>query len=104
MDHWLELRTAYRLAELGTVSAAAEDLGVHRATVNRHVDAIETAFGAKFFQRHARGYTLTEAGRDLLDVASRVDELITAFDMTRVPGKRPSTPRPKPRGCGTPAR
>ena len=77
MDHWLELRTAYRLARLGTVSATADDLGVHRATVNRHVDAIEAAFGAKFFQRHARGYTLTEAGRDLLDVASRADELFS---------------------------
>lgn len=77
MDHWLELRTAYRLAKLGTVSATAEDLGVHRATINRHVDAIETAFGVKFFQRHARGYTLTDAGRDLLDVAGRADELFS---------------------------
>ena len=77
MDHWLELRTAYRLAKLGTVSATADDLGVHRATVNRHVDTIETALGVKFFHRHARGYTLTEAGRDLLDVASRADELFS---------------------------
>lgn len=77
MDHWLELRTAYHLAKLGTVSATADHLGVHRATVNRHVDAIELAFGAKFFQRHARGYTLTEAGRDLLDVASRADEMFS---------------------------
>jgi len=77
MEHWLELRTAFRLARLGTVSATAEDLGVHRATVNRHVDTIETALGAKFFQRHARGYTLTEAGRDLLDVAGRADEMFS---------------------------
>lgn len=55
MDQWLELRTAHRLAKLGTISATADDLGVHRATVNRHVDTIERAFGAKFFQRHARG-------------------------------------------------
>ncbi|MFK7878426.1 LysR family transcriptional regulator [Roseobacter sp.] len=77
MEHWLEFRTAYRLAKLGTVSATANDLGVHRATVNRHVDIIEKAFGTKFFQRHARGYTLTDAGQDLLDVASRADELIS---------------------------
>jgi len=77
MDHWLELRTAFRLARLGTVSATAEDLGGHRATVNRHVDTLETALGAKFFQRHARGYTLTEAGRDLLDVAGRADEMFS---------------------------
>lgn len=75
MDHWLELRTAYRLAKLGTVSAAAADLGVHRATVNRHVDVLETAFGTKFFQRHGRGYTLTDAGRDLLDVANRAEDM-----------------------------
>lgn len=80
MDLWLELRTAYRLAKLGTVSATAEDLGVHRATVNRHVDAIEAGFGTKFFQRHARGYTLTEAGQDLLDVASRADELFSDLE------------------------
>jgi DNA-binding transcriptional LysR family regulator len=77
MDHWLELRTAYRLAKLGTVSAAAADLGVHRATVNRHIDVIETSCGAKLFQRHARGYTLTETGQDLLEVAGRADELFT---------------------------
>jgi DNA-binding transcriptional LysR family regulator len=77
MDHWLELRTAYRLAKLGTVSAAAQDLGVHRATVNRHVDIVEQALGAKLFQRHARGYTLTETGHDLLDVAHRADEMFS---------------------------
>ncbi len=77
MDNWLELRTAYRLARLGTVSATADDLGIHRATVNRHVDVIEAALGTRLFQRHARGYTLTDAGRDLLDVASRADALFS---------------------------
>jgi len=36
MDQWDELHTAYWVARLGTVSAAAERLGVHRATVVRH--------------------------------------------------------------------
>jgi DNA-binding transcriptional LysR family regulator len=80
MDHWLELRTAYRLAKLGTISATADDLGVHRATVNRHVDIIESAFGTKVFQRHARGYTLTDAGRDLLDVANRAHEMFSDLE------------------------
>ena len=51
---------------MGTVSGAAEALGVHHATVIRHVDALEKRLGVKLFQRHARGYTPTEAGRDLL--------------------------------------
>lgn len=75
MQHWTELRTALMLARHGTVSAAAEALGVHRATVNRHIDTLETVFQTKLFQRHARGYTLTEDGLDMLEVASRADEM-----------------------------
>lgn len=74
MENWDEIRTAYQVARLGTVSAAAEVLGVHHATVIRHVDALERRLGAKLFQRHARGYTPTEAGRDLLAVARTTEE------------------------------
>ncbi|WP_375254380.1 LysR family transcriptional regulator [Yoonia sp.] len=59
------------------VSAAADALGVHRATVNRHVETLEAEFQTKLFQRHARGYTLTENGRDMLDVVGRADEMFT---------------------------
>jgi DNA-binding transcriptional LysR family regulator len=74
MDNWDELRTAYQVARLGTVSGAAEVLGVHHATVIRHIDALEARLAVKLFQRHARGYTPTEAGRDLLAVAQAADE------------------------------
>lgn len=77
MDHWDEVRTAYQVARLGTVSGAAEVLGVHHATVIRHIDAIEERLGVKLFQRHARGYTPTEAGRDLLQVAAATDDQFT---------------------------
>lgn len=75
MEYWTELRTALMVARHGTVSSAAEALGVHRATVNRHVETLEGAFGAPLFQRHARGYALTDAGRDMLEVAARADEM-----------------------------
>src|SRR6056297_1174072 len=75
MQYWTELRTALMVARFGTVSSAAEALGVHRATVNRHVETLEGAFGAPLFQRHARGYALTDAGRDMLEVAARADEM-----------------------------
>ncbi|SEM73780.1 transcriptional regulator, LysR family [Palleronia pelagia] len=71
---WDEIRTAYHVARLGTVSGAAEALGVHHATVIRHVDALEAALGVKLFQRHARGYTATEAGMDMLQVAQATDD------------------------------
>lgn len=74
MDNWDEVRTAYQVARVGTVSGAAEVLGVHHATVIRHVDALEARLKVKLFQRHARGYTPTEAGQDLLRVAQATDD------------------------------
>lgn len=74
IDTWDEIRTAYQVARLGTVSGAAEALGVHHATVIRHIDALEKRLGTRLFQRHARGYTPTEAGQDLLSVAQATDE------------------------------
>ncbi len=40
-ESWDEIRIAYQLACLGSLSAAAEFLGVHHATVIRHVDTLE---------------------------------------------------------------
>ncbi len=74
MENWDEIRTAYQVARLGTVSGAADVLGVHHATVIRHIDALEKRLGEKLFQRHPRGYTPTEAGQDLLAVAQVTHE------------------------------
>lgn len=77
MDNWDEIRTAYQVARKGTVSGAADALGVHHATVIRHIDALEQRLGVKLFQRHPRGYTATEAGQDLLQVAQATDDQFT---------------------------
>ena len=74
MDNWDEVRTAYQVARVGTVSGAAEVMGVPHATVIRHIDALEGRLGVKLFQRHARGYTPTEAGQDLLRVAQATED------------------------------
>ncbi len=74
MENWDEIRTAFQVARIGTVSGAADVLGVHHATVIRHIDALEKRLGTKLFQRHARGYTATEAGRDLMAVAKTTEE------------------------------
>ncbi|WP_116085450.1 LysR family transcriptional regulator [Tropicimonas sp. IMCC34011] len=71
---WDEIRTAYQVARLGTVSGAAQALGVHHATVIRHVDALEARLATKLFQRHARGYTPTDNGEELLKVAAALDD------------------------------
>lgn len=76
LEKWTELRTAYHVARLGTVTAAADELGLHRATVNRHIDALEQEIGSRIFIRHARGYALTEVGQDVLRVAQKAEEMI----------------------------
>jgi DNA-binding transcriptional LysR family regulator len=74
MQNWDEIKTAFHVARLGTVSAAADVLGVHHSTVIRHIDALEGRLKVKLFQRHARGYTPTDAGRDVMQVAQATDE------------------------------
>lgn len=86
MENWDEIRTAFQVARLGTVSGAAEVLGVHHATVIRHIDALEKRLGVKLFQRHARGYTPTESGRDLLSVAQTTEEQF-AHLVSRIKGQ-----------------
>jgi DNA-binding transcriptional LysR family regulator len=86
VDTWDEIRTAYHVARMGTVSGAAEVLGVHHATVIRHVDALEGRLGVKLFQRHARGYTATEAGLDLLQVAQATDDQFAQL-VSRIKGR-----------------
>ncbi|GLK65155.1 LysR family transcriptional regulator [Paracoccus kondratievae] len=77
LNLWSEIRTAAQVARLGRVSAAAEVLGMHHSSVIRHIDTLEAELGVKLFQRHSRGYTPTEAGEELLQTASAVDEQFT---------------------------
>lgn len=86
MDNWMAVRTALYVARYGTVSAAAKALEIHRATVIRHIDELEQSLGEKLFQRHARGYHLTEAGQDFLKVASATEDQLRDL-AERIPGK-----------------
>ncbi|MEO1027544.1 MAG: LysR family transcriptional regulator [Pseudomonadota bacterium] len=79
MRHLLEIRAAYFVAKLGTVSAAAKHLGVHRATVQRRIDVLEAELGGKIFLRHSRGYSATDLGRELLSAAGRIENEIERF-------------------------
>ncbi|MEM6306610.1 MAG: LysR family transcriptional regulator [Pseudomonadota bacterium] len=86
MHNWDEIRTAFHVAKQGTVSGAADVLGVHHATVIRHIDALEARLGIKLFQRHPRGYAPTEAGQDLLQVAQATEDQFSQLE-SRMKGK-----------------
>ncbi len=74
LDNWSDIRTAYHVARLGTLSAAAGYLGIHHATAIRHIDALEQKLDCKLFHRHPRGYVPTGAGKDLLQTAAATED------------------------------
>ncbi|MEM6889865.1 MAG: LysR family transcriptional regulator [Pseudomonadota bacterium] len=61
------------------MSNAAQELGVQRATVNRHIDALEAEIDERLFLRHRRGYELTDTGREFLQIAQRSYDLLEVF-------------------------
>lgn len=75
MKRWDELLTALYVHELGTVSAAAEALNVHRATIIRHIDMLEEELGLQLFLRHAQGYTATRAGVETLGAVKQAERI-----------------------------
>lgn len=79
MDNWEEVKTAYTVGVLGTVTAASEELGVHRATVIRHIDSLEQKLDQQLFFRHTNGYTPTETCRELIRVVKITDEQFTVL-------------------------
>ncbi|MEM6266672.1 MAG: LysR family transcriptional regulator [Pseudomonadota bacterium] len=80
MDRWTEIRSAYYVAKLGTVSSAAAKLGLHRATLMRHIDTLEEQLSVKLFQRHPSGYTPTDFGASLFEAAERAESSFADFE------------------------
>ncbi len=71
----LDLFTVFaRVAETGSFSKAARDLGLSKATVSKRVAELEGAFGVALVARTTRRASLTEAGERTLVHAQRILE------------------------------
>ena len=66
------LRLFAAVAEAGSLSAAAEKSNIAVAAVSKRISDLESSTGSQFFHRHARGMTLTPAGRALLQHARQI--------------------------------
>lgn len=84
--HWDDLRYALALARSGTLSAAAERLGVSHTTVSRRLRALEERVGSTLFDVSSEGYVATPAGEDLVAVAARMEAETLALE-NRVLGR-----------------
>lgn len=73
------VRYFVRVADVGSISRAAEDLGIVQPALSRHIQRLEEEVGDALFVRLPRGVQLTAAGRQFLDHARRmVKELVLA--------------------------
>jgi DNA-binding transcriptional LysR family regulator len=78
------------LAEHGSVTGAAEALGIPKGTLSRRLKALETQLNLRLVDRTTRRFTLTAAGRSLVGYAQNVVEQATnAESHLRSLGERP---------------
>ncbi|MBV9748624.1 MAG: LysR family transcriptional regulator [Acetobacteraceae bacterium] len=71
-----DLRVFEAVARLGGMGRAAAELNTVQSNVTARVRALEDELGTPLFRRHARGVTLTDAGRRLLPFAARIRGLL----------------------------
>lgn len=79
-QNWDDLRYVLAVAEAGTISGAARDLGVNHATVLRRVAAFEDHHGTAVFHRTATGYQLREDHVKWLDAARRAENAMLSVE------------------------
>lgn len=87
MFDWNDLKAFLAVARGGSTLAAARSLGVNQTTVARRIEGLEAALALKLFERGQSGSRLTEAGRDLLEEAERVERAAERF-ASRAAGHR----------------
>jgi LysR family transcriptional regulator for bpeEF and oprC len=72
MDRLETIRMFVRVVENGNFSAVARELGIGQPTVSKQIAALEAHLGAQLLMRTSRSLTLTDAGRDFFESASKV--------------------------------
>jgi len=77
---WDDVRHFLALARTGSVRAAGACLGVSHSTVARRVEGLESRLSTRLFDRNRDGYMLTEAGREMLPGAERVEEELSQIE------------------------
>jgi DNA-binding transcriptional LysR family regulator len=66
---WSLVHAFLAVAETGSLSAAARQLGASQPTLGRQIKALEQQLGADLFHRQARGFSLTDTGLAILEPA-----------------------------------
>lgn len=99
MDRFLELRSFAEVVDAGSFVAAAEQLGLSKAAVSRHIADLEARLGVRLLHRTTRKLSLTQEGevfharaRQLLADMEEAEAEITSRSREAVGGVRVSVP------------
>lgn len=68
----VKLRTLIHVAELGSLSKAADRMRIAQPALSRHIRLLEEELGVRLFDRHGRGMVITEPGKEVLSRALRI--------------------------------
>ena len=77
MDRLDAMRLFLRVADAGSFSRAAADMGIGQPTVSRRIQDLEGRIGAELFHRTTRALSLTEAGQRFY---RRAETILAEFD------------------------
>jgi DNA-binding transcriptional LysR family regulator len=77
MDRLKAIETFVRIAQAGSLSKAAQELGMSRALASTHLRQLEDHLGVRLINRTTRQLSLTESGQDYLAFCQST---LAAFD------------------------
>lgn len=72
LDRLTGMQVLAKVAEFGSLSAAARALGMSPTMATKHIAACERRLGAKLLHRTTRRVVLTEIGRSYLDSVEQI--------------------------------
>jgi len=79
---WSLAQAFLAVAETGSLSAGARQLGMTQPTIGRQIKAMELQLGADLFHRTARGLTLTTTGERLVAPATAMRAAVNQMTLT----------------------
>ncbi|CCE97016.1 LysR substrate-binding domain-containing protein [Sinorhizobium fredii] len=84
----VQLKTLIHVAELGSLSKAADRLHIAQPALSRQIRLLEKELGVFLFERHGRGMVITDVGREVLEHATRVMFELEAIRNSVAEGRR----------------
>lgn len=80
MDRLSSMEVFVRVAQLGSFSTAASQLGMSKSTVSKHISAMEERLGVRLLNRTTRRLSLTEYGEVYRDHCLRILQEVALAD------------------------